>query len=107
MDAQEISSDLCGLDGPEHESPTRAEFNKFVRVVNYYHGRPIKHDLRQLKDMTEAGIRTLNEHIEQDKLFYAKLSGAKWVIYAIAAMLAFLVPLLFQLINALKALNII
>ena len=107
METQEASADLCGLDGPENEHPTRAEFNRFIRVVNYYHGKPIKHDLRQLKDITEAGIRTLDDHIEQDKIFYAKITGAKWVIYAIAGMLAFLVPLIFQLISALKTLGIL
>lgn len=107
MDAPDTSTELCGIAGHDDETISKGEFNRFVRIVNYYHGRPIKADLRALKELVEASNKVFQDHMEADRIFFAKMAGAKWVIYLIAAMLAPVVPLLYYLIKALSTAGIL
>lgn len=101
------SSELCGIAGEDEETVTKGEFNRFVRVVNYYHGRPIKTELRELKDVVAKTNEIMQKHVESDELFFAKLAGAKWALYAIAAVLAPIVPMLYYLIRALTSAGVL
>lgn len=101
MEEAQQSAELCGIPGEDGETVTKEEFNRFVRVVNYYHGRPIKHDVKELKALVEQTNEMMMEHIKTDALWFAKLSGARWALYLIAAILAPVIPLLYYLIKAL------
>ena len=95
------SAELCGVPGHEDEQITKGELNRFVRTVNVYHGRPIKKELRNMNEALVEHHKILLSHIESDAIFTAKMAGAKWALYAIIAMLAPVVPLLYYLIKAL------
>ena len=104
---EEPSDELCGIDGLNTETITQAEFNTFVRRVRYYHMRPLKKDMSDIKEMLVEQNRTMRSHIESDRDFFNKLLGAKWALYAIIAILAPIVPLLYYLIKALTTAGVL
>jgi len=96
------SAELCGIAGRDDEPVTKHEFNRLVTQVKFYHYRPQQQALKDLKEMLTKHHQVLHEHIEADREFFAKLSGAKWALYVIIAMLAPVVPILYYLIKSLS-----
>ncbi len=78
------SGELCGVPGGEDEPITKGEFNRLVSQVKWYHLRPIKLSLERQEASLEASNKIMQAHIESDRDFFQKLSGAKWALYAIA-----------------------
>jgi len=51
------------------------------------------------------GLRvSMEEHIKQDEAIHNQIRGARWAIYALAAAVAFCVPLGYQILQALQLL---
>jgi hypothetical protein len=96
------SAELCGLEGDEAEVVTKGEFNRFVRVVNYYHGRPMKKEIRDLKAVVDATNKLLTEHVVQYQIFQAKLAAARWTLWVVGALLAACFGMLLQIMQALR-----
>ena len=99
--------DLCGIPGTSDSPLTKGEFNKLITQVRYYHLRPLREDFKELKHMIVEQDRTMEAHIKTDKEFFDKLTGVKWALYAIFGCMAFLVPLIWQLIKALNLANVL
>jgi len=91
------SAELCGIEGQDDEFVTIGQVNRFARIVNVYHGRPIKDDLRGLRI-------SMDDHIKQDEAIHNQIRGARWAIYALAGAIAFCVPLGFKILEALQIL---
>ncbi len=96
------SAELCGLEGDEAEVVTKGEFNRFVRVVNYYHGRPMKKEIRDLKAVVDATNKLLTEHVVQYQLFQAKLAAARWTLWVVGSLLLACFGMLVQIMRALS-----
>jgi len=96
------SAELCGIPGNDDETLTKGEFNRLVTQVKFYHYRPQQKALKDLSDMLDRHHKVLTAHIEDDREFYAKLTGARWALYAIVGMLAPVIPILFYLIRELS-----
>ena len=105
MDSE--SAELCGIPGEPEHPVTKDELNRLVTQVKFYHYRPQQKALKELAAMLERHHIALTTHIESDAIFFAKLSGAKWALYAIVAMLAPVVPLLYYLIKALTTAGVL
>lgn len=93
----EESAELCGIEGQDDEVVTIGQVNRFARIVNVYHGRPIKDDLRGLRSSME-------DHIKQDEAIHNQIRGAKWMLWAIGGILAFCLPLGLKILEALQIL---
>lgn len=91
------SAELCGIEGQDDEFVTIAQVNRFARIVNVYHGRPIKDELRGIKE-------SMDEHIKQDEAIHNQIKGARYVLWAIGGILAFCVPLGLKILEALQIL---
>jgi hypothetical protein len=100
------SAELCGLDGDAAEVVTKGEVNRFIRTVNYYHGRPMKRDIKDLKAVVDATNTLLRDHVVQYQIFQAKLIGARWTLWLVGGLLAACVALLLQVLQALKILGV-
>ena len=98
---EEPSWELCAIPGQSDSPLTKGEFNKLVAQVRYYHLRPLKVSIEELKHMIVEQDRIMTAHIESDKEFFAQLKGAKWAIYGIFACLAVLIPTGYSLVKAL------
>lgn len=101
------SAELCGLPGEDSELLRKGEFNRLVTQVKFYHYRPMHKQLGELQEMLVKHHELLQGHIEQDRMFFAKLSGAKWAIWGIAGAMAAIVPLLYQMIKALQIVGVL
>ena len=101
------SAELCGIPGEDREPITKEEFNRLVTQVKFYHYRPQQKALKDLGEMLVQHHKVLQEHIESDREFFAKLSGAKWALYAIIAMLAPVAPVLYYLVKALNTAGVL
>lgn len=97
----EESSEFCGIHGEEDAPVTKGEFNRLSAQIRYYHLRPLRTDIGELKHMLSEQDRVMQAHIETDKLFFAKLAGAKWALWAIVVMLAAIIPPIFYFMRAL------
>jgi len=103
----EPSGEMCAIQGQKDTPLTKGEFNEFVARVRYYHLRPLRDDVKEIKHMLVEQARVIDTHIDNDREFFAKLAGARWAIYVMAGCLAFLLPLIWQLIKALNLANVL
>ena len=101
------SAELCGIQGDDDDVLRKGEFNRLVTQVKFYHYRPQQKALKDLSEMLAHHHKVLTEHIESDREFFAKLSGAKWALYAIVAMLAPVAPILYYLVKALNTAGVL
>lgn len=107
MEAEDASAALCGIDGNEHEPVTVGQLNRLAAEVKYYHYRPMRKALSDLQATMERHHELMLSHIESDKIFFAKLEGARWAIYVILAMIAPVIPILYYLVRALSVAKVI
>lgn len=98
--------EVCGLEGKADGAPSRKELNRFIGRAMHYHVMPMKKDMGDVKEIAFSIKEALDKHMEDDKLFFAKLSGAKYAIWAIFAVLAFMAPYIYQIMQALELLGI-
>lgn len=95
------SSELCGVSGADEDFIRKGEFNRLAAAIRYYHFKPLKEDVKEIKESIALLNETVREHIESDKAFFNQLLGAKWAIYAIFGILAFCTPVVYALAKAL------
>ena len=103
----EEGGELCAVQGDDNEPIKKREFNRLISQVRYYHLRPIRDDIKDLKHMLVEQDRVMVAHIATDEKFFNQLKGAKWALYAMVAVLAPVVPLLYYLIKALNTAGIL
>lgn len=94
---------LCSIPGDDSDALTKGEFNRFSTQVRYYHLRPMRAELIDLKHMLAEQDRVMQTHIDAYEKFFNQMNGAKWALYFLAAVLAPLVPVLYYLINKLSS----
>lgn len=104
MDEIAESMEVCGLDGPDHESPNRHEVNKLIRTARVMHLQPVKKDIRAQRMAVEQMQKDFAKHVEEDTAFKNQLKGAKIVLFAIAGILAFSIPMMFKILEAVQLL---
>ena len=100
------SMDVCGLEGNANAPPPRKEINRFIGRALHYHVVPMKRDVADVKEIAFSIKETIDRHIEEDKIFFAKLSGVKYAIWAILGILAFMAPYMYQIMQAIELLGI-
>lgn len=100
------SAELCGLEGDPTASVTKAEVNRFIKLVNFYHGKPMKRDIADLRLVVDVTNRLLTEHIAEYQIFRAELRSAKYVLWLIGGMLSGCVVFLIQIMQALRILGV-
>ena len=100
-------SEMCAIPGAADAPLTRGEFNRLVSQVRYYHLRPLRDEIKDLKHMLIEQDRVMTGHIETDKAFFNQLKGAKWALYLIVAILAPIVPTIYYLIKALNTAGVL
>ena len=104
---EEPSGEMCAIPGDDKAALTRGEFNTFITRVRYYHLRPLRDDVKEIKHMLVEQDRTMQAHIDRDEKFFNQIIGAKYALYAIGGCMAFLIPLIWQLIKALNLANVL
>ena len=101
------SAELCGIAGGDNEPITKAEFNRLVAQVRYYHLRPMKKDMTELKALIQETNEMMQDHIKTDSAWFSKLEGAKWALWLIAACLVPAVPFMVYMVKALAIAKVI
>ena len=103
----EEGGELCAVQGDDNEPIKKGEFNRLISQVRYYHLRPIRDDLKELKHMIMEQDRTMQAHIDTDAQFFNQLKGARWALYLIVGILAPVAPTLYYLIKALNTAGVL
>lgn len=98
---------LCSIPGDDSDALTKGEFNRFSTQVRYYHLRPMRVELTDLKHMLTEQDRVMQAHIEAYEKFFNQMSGAKWALYALIAVLAPVAPTLYYLVKSLTAAGVL
>lgn len=104
---QSESAELCGISGDGHLPVTKEEFNRLMAQVRYYHLRPLKQEISELKILIQATNEMMQAHVASDAAFFSKLEGARWTLWLIAGCLVPAVPFMFYMIKALAIAKII
>ena len=99
--------EMCAITGTSDAPLTKGEFNAFITRVRFYHLRPLRDDVKEIKHMMVEQDRVMQAHIDRDEKFFNQIIGAKYALYAICGCMAFLVPLIWQLIKALNLANVL
>lgn len=101
------SAELCGISGDGHLPVTKEEFNRLMAQVRYYHLRPLKQEISELKILIQATNEMMQSHVASDAAFFAKMEGAKWALWLIAGCLVPAAPLMYYMIRALVIAKVI
>lgn len=104
MDEAAESMEFCGLDGPDNEPPTRHETNKLIRTARVLHLQPVKKDLREQRIAVQQIQKDFAVHMKEDEALKNQLKGAKYVLWGIAGVLAFAIPLMLKILEAVQLL---
>ena len=103
----EESAELCSLPGDDALPITKGEFNRLLAQVRYFHLRPIKQEIGELKILIQATNEMMQSHVASDAAFFSKMEGAKWALWLIAGCLVPAAPLMYYMIRALVIAKVI